>query len=68
MLRWVGIQPGWHVLDAGCGSGSYLSLLTELVGAQGSVSAIDLASENVQRVEAARQTKLVVCARCCAHG
>ncbi len=19
MVRWVGFQPGWHVLDAGCG-------------------------------------------------
>ncbi|HEY7908831.1 MAG TPA: hypothetical protein VIC60_08140, partial [Thermomicrobiales bacterium] len=26
MLRSVGLQPGWHVLDAGSGSGSYLPL------------------------------------------
>ena len=51
MLRWVGIQPNWHVLDAGCGTGSYLPLMTELVGSQGKVSAIDLASENVRVVE-----------------
>jgi len=51
MLRWVGIQPGWHVLDAACGNGSFLPLLTELVGATGKVSAIDLAPENVQVVE-----------------
>ena len=51
MLRWVGIQPGWHVLDAACGNGSFLPLLSELVGATGKVSAIDLAPENVQVVE-----------------
>lgn len=52
MLRWVGIQPNWHVLDAGCGGGSFLPLMTELVGAGGKVSAMDLAPENVQMVEA----------------
>ena len=56
MLRWVGIQTNWHVLDAGCGSGSFLPLMTELVGAGGKVSALDLAPENVQMVESrARQ-------------
>lgn len=51
MLRWVGIQVDWHVLDAGCGSGSFVPLLTELVGSRGSVSAIDLAPENVRLVQ-----------------
>ena len=51
MLRWVGIQPNWHVLDAGCGTGGYLPLMTELVGKGGKVSAIDLAPENVRGVK-----------------
>jgi ubiquinone/menaquinone biosynthesis C-methylase UbiE len=51
MLRWVGIQLSWHVLDAACGSGSFLPLMTELVGPTGQVSAIDLAPENVAMVE-----------------
>jgi arsenite methyltransferase len=51
-LRSVGIKPGWMVLDAGCGSGGFLPLLHELVGANGSVTALDLAPENVARVEA----------------
>lgn len=51
MLRWVGLQPGWHVLDAACGSGSFLPLMTELVGPTGQISAIDLAPENVCVVE-----------------
>jgi arsenite methyltransferase len=55
MLRWVGIQPNWHVLDAASGSGSFLPLMTELVGSGGKVSAIDLAPENVQVIEARAQ-------------
>jgi arsenite methyltransferase len=58
MLHWVGIQPNWHVLDAGCGTGGYLPLMTELVGKGGKVSAIDLAPENIQTVESrAEQSK-----------
>lgn len=52
ILRFVGIQPGWHVLDAGCGGGSFLPLMAELVGAGGKVSAVDIAPENVAIVEA----------------
>src|SRR3712207_7490508 len=51
MLSSVGIAPGWRVLDAGCGSGSYLSLLAGIVGPLGYVQALDLASDNVALVE-----------------
>ena len=34
MLRWVGVEKSWHVLDAGSGGGVYLPLLCELVGAE----------------------------------
>lgn len=47
MIRDAGFQPGWHVLDAGCGSGSFLPLLAEIVGPSGAVAAVDLAPENV---------------------
>ena len=50
-LRFVGIQPGWSVLDAGCGAGGYVRLLCELVGPTGQVSALDLAPENIAHVE-----------------
>ncbi len=47
LLHAVGIRPGWRVLDAGCGSGSFLPALAELVGRHGRVSAVDLAAEHV---------------------
>lgn len=47
----VGFQPGWSVLDAGCGSGSFLPVLAEIVGPNGRLSALDLAPENVTTVE-----------------
>jgi len=52
MLRSVGIRPGWHVLDAGCGHGAFLPWLAELVGPTGRITALDLAPENVAAVEA----------------
>ncbi|MFE7168829.1 methyltransferase domain-containing protein [Streptomyces sp. NPDC057616] len=42
----AGIQPGWHVLDAGCGTGAFLPWLAEAVGPSGRTAAIDLAEEN----------------------
>src|SRR5262245_65250544 len=51
-LRYVGVQPGWHVLDAGCGGGGFLTLMCQLVGSQGAVIALDLAPENIAHVEA----------------
>jgi ubiquinone/menaquinone biosynthesis C-methylase UbiE len=49
MMRAVGIQKGWHVLDAGCGSGSFLPLLSELVGPAGKITAVDLDATNIER-------------------
>ncbi|MFE0251251.1 class I SAM-dependent methyltransferase [Streptomyces sp. NPDC059010] len=48
-LDGVGIRPGWHVLDAGCGSGAFLPRLAELVGERGRISALDLAEESAER-------------------
>jgi ubiquinone/menaquinone biosynthesis C-methylase UbiE len=45
-LDLAGLHRGWHVLDAGCGSGTFLPLLAERVGPQGRLSAVDLAPEN----------------------
>lgn len=54
MLRFVGVPRGARALDAGCGSGGYLPLLSEIVGDAGKVHALDLAPENVGLVEERR--------------
>lgn len=59
MLRAVGLQPGWHVLDAGCGSGSFLPLMAELIGSHGRIDAFDLAPENIARVNTLVQESVV---------
>jgi SAM-dependent methyltransferase len=50
MARSIGLRPGWRVLDAGCGSGGFLPVLAELVGPGGSLTALDLAPDNVAHV------------------
>jgi SAM-dependent methyltransferase len=51
MLRTIGLEPGWRVLDGGCGSGSFLPLLAELVGPTGHVTALDVSPDNLARVD-----------------
>ncbi len=51
ILRSVGIRRGWHVLDAGAGSGSFLRVISEEVGPTGRITALDLAPENVEVIE-----------------
>lgn len=51
MVRSVGIQPGWRVLDAGCGGGAFLPLLAELVGPTGAITALDIAPDNAAKIE-----------------
>ena len=50
IVQSVGIEPGWHVLDAGCGTGSFIPLLAELVGPNGRITAIDHAAETIESV------------------
>jgi ubiquinone/menaquinone biosynthesis C-methylase UbiE len=52
MVRAAGFQRGWRILDAGCGSGSFLPSLAEIVGPSGRLSALDLAEENIEAVDA----------------
>ncbi|MCF4130063.1 methyltransferase domain-containing protein (plasmid) [Methylobacterium sp. SyP6R] len=44
----VGFQPGWSVLDAGCGIGSYHHAISRSIGVDGSILALDLAEENIR--------------------
>ena len=46
----VGIQPGWHVLDAGTGAGNFLPWIANLVGESGKITALDLEAANVATV------------------
>jgi arsenite methyltransferase len=50
MLRSVGLQPAWRVLDAGCGRGNYLPVIAAAVGTYGAIAALDLAPENIATV------------------
>lgn len=62
MVRWVGFQPGWHVLDAGCGGGSFVPLLAELLGATGKISTLDLAPESIAALETRLRSQPLACA------
>ncbi len=62
ILKEVGIKPGFHVLDYGCGSGSYIVPLAELVGETGKIYALDihpLAIKEVQKIISKRKLKNV---------
>lgn len=47
MICSVGFQKGWSVLDAGSGNGSFIPILSKLLGSDGIIHAIDLDAENV---------------------
>ena len=62
ILKEVGIKPGFHVLDYGCGPGSYLAPLAELVGKEGKIYALDvhpLAIQMVQKIASKKQLENV---------
>jgi len=42
VLKEVGIKPGFHVLDYGCGPGGYILPLTKLAGKSGKIYALDM--------------------------
>jgi ubiquinone/menaquinone biosynthesis C-methylase UbiE len=53
ILKEVGIEAGFHVLDYGCGPGSYIAPLAKLAGKSGKIYALDvhpLAIQAVQRL------------------
>ncbi|MBN2060966.1 MAG: class I SAM-dependent methyltransferase [Deltaproteobacteria bacterium] len=42
VLKEAGIEPGFAVLDFGCGPGGYIAPLIELVGPSGKIHALDI--------------------------
>jgi ubiquinone/menaquinone biosynthesis C-methylase UbiE len=69
ILKEVGIKPGFHVLDYGCGPGSYIISLAELVGKSGKIYALDihpLAIQKVQSIVSKKQLTNVetICSDC----
>ena len=62
MLRSVGIAAGWRALDAGCGGGSHLPILADLVGPAGRVVALDLEAANLDAARALCARQPLPCA------
>jgi ubiquinone/menaquinone biosynthesis C-methylase UbiE len=51
ILKEAGIKPGYHVLDYGCGPGSYIIDTARLVGESGMVYALDVHPNAIQMVQ-----------------
>ena len=69
VLKEAGIKPGFHVLDYGCGPGSYILVTAELVGKSGKIYALDihpLAIQMIQSIVSKRQLTNVetICSDC----
>jgi ubiquinone/menaquinone biosynthesis C-methylase UbiE len=50
VLQEVGIEPGFCILDYGCGSGSYIVPLAELIGTSGQIYALDIHPLAIKKV------------------
>lgn len=51
IMKEVEIKPGFHILDYGCGPGSYSIIASEMVGLTGKVYALDIHPLAVQSVK-----------------
>ena len=51
ILEEVGIKSGFHILDYGCGSGSYTIVAAQLVGKSGKVYALDIHPIAIKRIQ-----------------
>ena len=47
----VGIKPGFHILDYGCGPGSHSIAAAQLVGKSGKVYALDIHPLSIERIQ-----------------
>ncbi len=69
ILKEVGIRPGFHILDYGCGPGGYITATAEFVGKSGKIYALDihpLAIQMVQSIASKKQLTNVetICSDC----
>lgn len=51
ILKEIEIEPGFRVLDFGCGPGSYIAPLIQLVGASGEIYALDIHLLAIKKVQ-----------------
>ena len=51
VLKEVGIKPGFHVLDYGCGPGGYIIAAAQLAGKSGKVYALDIHPLTIKGVQ-----------------
>jgi ubiquinone/menaquinone biosynthesis C-methylase UbiE len=51
VLKDAGIQPGFQVLDFGCGPGGYILPLAHLIGKSGKIYALDINPQAIKAVE-----------------
>lgn len=62
IVKEVGLKPGFHVLDYGCGPGSYVLPVSEAIGSSSKLYALDinhLALEMVKKIAAKKKLKNV---------
>jgi len=69
ILKEVRVKPGFSVLDYGCGPGSYIIPLAELVGKSGKIYALDIHPLAIQRVQSIASKKQLsnvktICSNC----
>jgi len=69
ILKEVGIKPGFHVLDYGCGPGGYIIAAAELAGKSGKIYALDIHPLAIQRVKSIATKKQltnveIICSDC----
>jgi ubiquinone/menaquinone biosynthesis C-methylase UbiE len=57
ILKEVGIETGFRVLDYGCGPGSNITAVAELVGKSGEIYALDIHPLAIQRVQSIASKK-----------
>jgi SAM-dependent methyltransferase len=55
-FRKIGLQPGWRVIDCGCGPLGALAVMAEMVGPEGQVVGIDFSEPAVQRARSIAST------------